>query len=53
MAKSVAQFIEEETGQGDGTEPGTIMLVDGHPYIYLPPGKRPYFKEKDGAIVLM
>ena len=55
MAKSQAQYLEEARNKGyDGdVEPGTIMAVDGHPFIYLANGKRPYFKEQDGQIVIL
>ena len=55
MAKSVAQYLEEtrENEPEEEVGPGTIMVVDGHPYIYLPPGARPYFKEVDGQIMIL
>ena len=55
MSKSIAQHLEEtrKDEPEEGLDPGTIMIVDGSPYIYLRPGERPYFKEVDGQIVIL
>ena len=53
MTKSIAQFTEERRKKEEEMEVGTVMVVDGHPFIYLSNGKRPYFKEKDSQIVIM
>jgi len=54
MAKSIAQHIEEQQPSHPAeVEPGTILVVDSHPYIYLPSGKRPYFNNNNDTIIIM